>query len=125
MHGTVDGSTHGGDIRSFLLPMPAGAESCGPSNGTALSTDDVAEQFGHASEMPAILRSYGYKDDAAERRYRTADGTQEVYVRPLRFKSRQTAEEFADGLSRRCCADPGPVLRRRTARCRSRGGGDP
>ncbi|PBC78498.1 hypothetical protein BX265_3270 [Streptomyces sp. TLI_235] len=99
VHGTVDGSTHGGDIRYFLLPMPARAESYGSSDGTELSTGDVAQQFGNASEMPEILRSYGYRDDAAERRYRTADGTQEVYVRLLRFKSRQMAEEFADGLS--------------------------
>ncbi|MEV7178810.1 hypothetical protein [Kitasatospora sp. NPDC093679] len=99
VHGTVDGSTHGGDIRYFLLPLPAGAESYGAPDGTTLSTDDVAGQFGNASEMPEILRSYGYKDDAADRRYRTADGTQEVYVRLLRFKSRQMAKEFADGLS--------------------------
>ncbi|MFD0529331.1 hypothetical protein ACFQ1I_24440 [Kitasatospora arboriphila] len=65
------------------------AESYGASDGTTLSTDDVAGQFGNASEMPEILRSYGYKDDAADRRYRTADGTQEVYVRLLRFKSRR------------------------------------
>ncbi|MEV6211435.1 hypothetical protein [Kitasatospora sp. NPDC051914] len=99
LHGTVDGSTHGGDIRYFLLPLPAGAESYGSPDGAKLSTDEVSEEFSNPSEMPEVLRSYGYKNDAAERRYRTADGTQEVYVRLMRFKSRQMAKEFAAGLT--------------------------
>jgi hypothetical protein len=97
VHGTVSDGVHGGDLRYFLLPMPAGAESYGSADGTTLSTKDVADEFGNADEMPSILRSYGYRDDAAERRYRTADGTSEVHVRLLRFKSRQMAKAFADG----------------------------
>ncbi|GJF29354.1 hypothetical protein KNE206_20540 [Kitasatospora sp. NE20-6] len=99
MHGTVHGSTHGGDIRFFLLPMPGGAEPYGSADGTKLSTDDVADEFGNSDEMPEILRSYGYKNDAAERRYRTADGSQEVHVRLLRFSSRSNAQEFASGMT--------------------------
>ncbi|GAA5006376.1 hypothetical protein GCM10025734_46450 [Kitasatospora paranensis] len=97
MHGTVSGGIHGGDLRYFLLPMPAGAESYGSADGTTLSTKDVAAQFSNADEMPSILSSYGYRDDAAERRYRTVDGSSEVHVRLLRFKSRQMAKAFADG----------------------------
>jgi hypothetical protein len=99
VHGTVDGSTHGGDIRFFLVPMPAGSESYGSADGTTLSTKDVCAEFSNASEMPDVLNSYGFRDDAAERRYRTADGQQEVLSRLLRFKSRQMAKEFADGMS--------------------------
>ncbi|MFD9125633.1 hypothetical protein [Kitasatospora sp. NPDC059571] len=98
VHGTVSGGTHGGDIRYFLLPLPAGAESYGSADGTSLSTKEVSEQFSNSDEMPDILKSYGYRNDAAERRYRTADGSQEVYVRILRFSGRSMAKEFADGL---------------------------
>ncbi|MFJ8040253.1 hypothetical protein ACIRBX_07045 [Kitasatospora sp. NPDC096147] len=98
LHGTVDGATHGGDLRFFLLPMPEGAESYGPADGVKLSKDEVAEQFSNAAEMGEVLDSYGYRNDAAFRRYRTADGQQEVDVRLLRFKSRQMAKEFAGGM---------------------------
>lgn len=99
LHGTVDGATHGGDLRYFLLPMPWGAESYGPSDGVKLTTEEVAAEFSNAEEMGEVLASYGYKNDAATRRYRTADGRQEVNVRLLRFKSRQMAKEFADGMT--------------------------
>lgn len=99
MHGTVDGSTHGGDIRYFLIPMPAGAESYGSADGTSLSTKEVAAEFNNADEMSSVLDSYGYQGDAATRHYRTLDGQQEVSTRLLRFKSRQMAKEFAKGMS--------------------------
>ncbi|MFI5528993.1 hypothetical protein ACIA8O_10635 [Kitasatospora sp. NPDC051853] len=98
LHGTVDGATHGGDLRFFLLPMPEGAESYGPAEGVKLSTEEVSAQFSNADEMGEVLASYGYKNDAATRRYRTADGRQEVNVRLLRFKSRQMAKDFAEGM---------------------------
>ncbi|MER8183402.1 hypothetical protein [Kitasatospora sp. NPDC094015] len=99
LHGTVNGDKHGGDLRFFLIPMPDGAESYGSSDGVQLSTDEVSKEFGNADEMPRILKSYGYQDDAAERRYRTADGKQEVEVRMMRFKNRDMAKEFAKGMT--------------------------
>ncbi|MGK4582248.1 hypothetical protein [Kitasatospora sp. HPMI-4] len=95
LHGTVNGSTHGGDIRYFLLPVPDGAEPYGPTDGTGLSVKDIAAEYSNAGDIPAVLDSYGYQDDGATRRYRTADGKQEVEVRLLRFKSRAMAQEFA------------------------------
>lgn len=99
LHGTVSGDRHGGDLRFFLVPMPDGAESYGSSDGTKLSTDDLSAEFGNSDEIPRILKSYGYQDDAAERRYRTADGKQEVSVRMLRFRNSDMAREFAKGMS--------------------------
>ncbi len=99
LHGTVNGDRHGGDLRFFLVPMPDGAESYGSADGIQLSTKELCEEFGNADEMPEILKSYGYQDDAAERRYRTADGKQEVLVRMLRFKNSSMAREFAKGMT--------------------------
>ncbi|MFJ1706716.1 hypothetical protein [Kitasatospora sp. NPDC088346] len=99
LHGTVSGDRHGGDLRFFLVPMPDGAESYGSSDGAKLSTDELSAEFGNSDEIPRILKSYGYQDDAAERRYRTADGKQEVSVRMLRFKNGDMAREFAKGMS--------------------------
>ncbi|AUG78740.1 hypothetical protein CFP65_3970 [Kitasatospora sp. MMS16-BH015] len=99
VHGTVDGSTHGGDLRYFLLPLPDGAEVYGSADGLSLSQKDVSAEFGNADQMGQVLDSYGYQDDAATRHYRTADGRQDVTTRLLRFKSRQMAKEFARGMS--------------------------
>ncbi|GAA2249752.1 MULTISPECIES: hypothetical protein [Kitasatospora] len=95
LHGTVNGDTHGGDLRYFLLPMPDGAEPYGSPDGTGLSVKDIAAQYSNAGEIPSVLDSYGYQDEGAYRRYRSADGRQEVETRLLRFKSRAMAQEFA------------------------------
>ncbi|KJK56348.1 hypothetical protein [Saccharothrix sp. ST-888] len=91
----MNGGTHGGDLRYFLLPMPDGAEPYGSPDGTELSVKDIAARYSNSGEIPAVLDSYGYQDDGALRRYRTADGKQEVETRLLRFKSRSMAKEFA------------------------------
>ncbi|MDH6127549.1 hypothetical protein [Kitasatospora sp. GP82] len=95
LHGTVDGSTHGGDIRYFLLPMPPGAESYGSADGAELSVKEVSAEYSNSDEIPVVLDSYGYQDDGVIRRYRTVDGKQEVEARLLRFKSSAMAREFA------------------------------
>ncbi|MDH6577450.1 hypothetical protein [Kitasatospora sp. MAP5-34] len=99
VHGSVDGDTHGGDIRYFLLPIPAGGESYGSTDGVTLTSKEVASEFGNADDMGHVLDSYGYQDDAAVRHYRSADGQQEVTSRLLRFKSARMAKEFAKGMS--------------------------
>ncbi|MFJ9520263.1 hypothetical protein ACIRPK_18640 [Kitasatospora sp. NPDC101801] len=98
LHGTVDGSTHGGDLRFFLLPMPAGAESYGSADGVKVQRDEVKKDFESDSAGEESLNYLGYKEGAT-RRYRTADGQQEVEVRMLRFKSAADARRFADGMS--------------------------
>lgn len=98
LHGTVNGNTHGGDLRFFLLPMPAGAESYGSADGVEVGRDEVKKDFESDSAGEESLNYLGFKEGAT-RRYRTADGQQEVEVRMLRFKSAADARRFADGMS--------------------------
>ncbi|WP_408649634.1 hypothetical protein [Kitasatospora sp. CMC57] len=98
LHGTVNGSTHGGDLRFFLLPMPAGAESYGSADGVKVERDAVKKDFESDSAAEETLDYLGYKEGAT-RRYRSADGQQEVEVRMLRFKSAADSRKFADGSS--------------------------
>ncbi|MFE7634889.1 hypothetical protein ACFU7Z_12785 [Kitasatospora sp. NPDC057518] len=92
--GTVSSGKHEGDLRYFLLPIPAGGESYGPVDGMAMSDDDVADLFGKQDGIMDILKSYGYKG-GANRMYRTADGKAEVTVTLLKFGSTAMASDFA------------------------------
>lgn len=94
LHGTLSGSTHGGDLRYFLVPIPDGGESYGSADGTALTMDDLAAEFDKSTDIKGILDSYGYQE-GAYRQYRTADGSMEVSSRLLRFSSREKAKDFA------------------------------
>ncbi|WP_380282982.1 hypothetical protein [Kitasatospora purpeofusca] len=92
--GTVKDGRHDGDLRYFLLPIPAGGESYGPADGIPLSDQEMIEEFDDGAEAMRTLRSIGYKD-AVTRTYRTADGKAEVTVTLLRFGSAAQAEFFA------------------------------
>ncbi|MGW3233266.1 hypothetical protein [Kitasatospora sp. NPDC001095] len=94
--GTVKNGQHEGDLRYFLLPIPAGGESYGPADGMALTNDDVSALFGKQDGIMDILGSYGYKGGAT-RMYRTADGKAEVTVTVLQFGSTAMARDFVKG----------------------------
>ncbi|MFE9428758.1 hypothetical protein ACFYNO_38090 [Kitasatospora sp. NPDC006697] len=96
LHGTVDGATHGGDLRYFLLPVPDGGQPYGSPDGIAMSIPDLAKQYDSATDIGGVLGSYGYQE-AATRRYRTADGRLEVSTRLMRFSSESNAQAFGDG----------------------------
>ncbi|MFB7469961.1 hypothetical protein [Kitasatospora sp. NPDC056184] len=92
--GTVKDGRHDGDLRYFLLPIPAGGESYGPADGIPLSEQEMIEEFDGGAEAMRALRSLGYKD-AVTRTYRTADGKAEVTVTLLRFGSAAEAAFYA------------------------------
>ncbi len=94
--GTVNGGKHEGDLRFFLLPIPAGGESYGPADGMTMSDEDVADLFGKQDGIKDILASYGYKEGAS-RMYRTADGKAVVTVTLLHFGSAAMASDFVRG----------------------------
>ncbi|MFF7637305.1 hypothetical protein ACFZB9_29760 [Kitasatospora sp. NPDC008050] len=98
LHGTVNGATHGGDLRFFLLPIPDGGESYGSPDGVAVSMDDLAKEYANAAGLKAVLDSYGYQE-AVYRDYRTADGKAEVTARLMRFSSADNAKAFLQGAS--------------------------
>ncbi|MFI6447261.1 hypothetical protein [Kitasatospora sp. NPDC050543] len=93
VHGTVNGGTHGGDLRYFFVPVPEGGESYGRPEGSELTDEEMADEYGGQKDMAEILASYGFKE-AVERVYRTRDGKAEVTIRLMRFSSAAMAEEF-------------------------------
>ncbi|MFE6751129.1 hypothetical protein ACFVGM_35150 [Kitasatospora purpeofusca] len=92
--GTVSGGRHEGDLRYFLLPIPAGGESYGPADGKPMGDEDLSAIYEDGLDIMRILRSYNYKDGAT-RTYRTADGKAEVTVTLLRFRSAADASDYA------------------------------
>ncbi|WSR39288.1 hypothetical protein OG196_09350 [Kitasatospora purpeofusca] len=92
--GTVSGGRHEGDLRYFLLPIPAGGESYGPADGMPTTDKDLSAIYEDGLDIMGILRSYNYKDGAT-RTYRTADGKAEVTVTLLRFRSAADASDYA------------------------------
>ncbi|MFB8235027.1 hypothetical protein ACFC58_00530 [Kitasatospora purpeofusca] len=92
--GTVSGGRHEGDLRYFLLPIPAGGESYGPVDGMPMTDEDLSAIYKDGLDIMDILKSYRFKD-AATRTYRTADGKAEVTVTLLRFGSAADARDYA------------------------------
>jgi hypothetical protein len=94
LHGTVNGDSHGGDLRYFLVPVPDGGDPYGSADGAALTMDDLAEHYSEGTGIKDVLDSYGYQEGVF-RQYRTADGKEEVASRLMRFSSRDNAQQFA------------------------------
>lgn len=96
--GSVDGSSHSGDLRYFLLPVPDDAQAEGDINGTTMSLGDIANLMGNPSTSKSILNSYGFTH-AAYRTYRTNDGTLTVTARLIQFDGPGHASDWVTGLS--------------------------
>ncbi|WP_369182006.1 hypothetical protein [Streptomyces sp. Y1] len=96
--GTVSDGRHEGDLRYFLLPIPAGGESYGPADGATMTDDEVAEIFGKQDGIMDLLHQLGYQGGAT-RMYRTADGKAQVTVTLLHLGSAATASQFVKGYS--------------------------
>ncbi|WP_042410621.1 hypothetical protein [Streptacidiphilus carbonis] len=96
--GSVNGSTHSGDLRFFLLPVPADAEAYGDSDGSRMSIDDVAKTLGNPSTSKKILNQYGCAG-GAYRSYRSNDGTVTVNTQLLQFDGSGHAGDWASGLT--------------------------
>lgn len=96
--GTVHGSTHGGDLRFFLLPVPTDAEAYGDSDGNKLSVADIAKTLGNPTTSKKILNEYGCSG-GAYRSYRSNDGTVTVDVQLLHFDGSGHAGDWASGLT--------------------------
>ncbi|KRV51093.1 hypothetical protein AQ490_02510 [Wenjunlia vitaminophila] len=83
------------DLRTFLLPLPEGAQPYGDVAGDTATLAEAAIGFGDGAEES--LREHGFQQ-AALRAYRTGDGHQEVNVKLLRFGSPAGARGFADAV---------------------------
>jgi hypothetical protein len=96
--GEVSGSTHSGDLRFFLLPVPNDAEAYGDADGTSESVSDIANAMSNSSTSKQILEQYGCTGGAS-RSYRTNDGLYTVTVHLIHFDSAGHAADWVSGLS--------------------------
>jgi hypothetical protein len=98
LKGYVNGSTHSGDLRFFLMPVPDDAEAYGDTDGTKESLSDIANDMGNSSTSKSILRQLGCTG-GAYRTYRTNDGQYTVTARLIHFDSSGHAADWVTGLS--------------------------
>ncbi|RAG81175.1 hypothetical protein DN069_34320 [Streptacidiphilus pinicola] len=96
--GYVNGSTHSGDLRFFLLPVPDDALAYGDTDGTAESLSDIAKQMDNSSTSKSILQQYGCSG-GAYRIYRTNDGQYTVTARLIHFDGSGHAADWVSGLT--------------------------
>ncbi|GIH21144.1 hypothetical protein [Rugosimonospora africana] len=94
--GTDTGSTHTGDLRSYLVPMPSGAQKCSDEEGTneSLSLDQASKLSSDPENRKKDLESYKFKGGAV-RCWVTADNTT-VDVRLYQFGETEKAKSFFD-----------------------------
>jgi hypothetical protein len=98
LKGYVHGSTHSGDLRFFLLPVPSDAEAEGDPNGVTESVSDIAKELNDPSTSKGILKDYGCSGGAT-RTYQTNDGTLTVAIEIIHFDSDAHADDWVSGLS--------------------------
>ncbi|MHA6761692.1 hypothetical protein [Streptacidiphilus sp. PAMC 29251] len=98
VRGSVSGSTHRGDLRFFLLPVPADAAAYGDQDGTKMTVAQLAKLLGNPTTSKKILDEYGCSGGAT-RTYRTNDGTYTVETQLMHFSSSGYASDWVQGLS--------------------------
>ncbi|WP_370082638.1 hypothetical protein [Streptacidiphilus sp. MAP12-16] len=96
--GSVNGSSHSGDLRFFLLPVPADAEAYGDTDGQKLSVDDISKMMSNPSTSKGILNQFGCSGGAT-RTYRTNDGALTVRTELIHFDGPGHAGDWVSGLS--------------------------
>jgi hypothetical protein len=96
--GSVNGSTHSGDLRFFLLPVPSDAEAYGNADGDKMSVADIAKTLGNPTTSKQILNQYGCTG-GAYRSYRSNDGTVTVDTQLMHFDSSGHAGDWVSGLT--------------------------
>jgi hypothetical protein len=94
---TKDG-VHSGDLRYFLLPVPAGADDYDDPDGSVLTADDIAVASADQAGTRGALTTYGFRA-GAYRTYLTADGATEVTVKLARFASPDQAAAYYGSLA--------------------------
>jgi hypothetical protein len=94
--GKVANGLHSGDIRYFLLPVPADGSVIGTPDGDTLTAAQVSQLYSNSADVLKSLQRLNYKDGAT-RRYQTADGKYHVWSRILHFAAADAAQAWALG----------------------------
>jgi hypothetical protein len=98
VHGSVDGDSHSGDLRFFLLPLPSGAQPINDVDGTTESLGVLSKEMADPSQGLAELKSWNCTGGAT-REYRSSDGTTTIRTELLHFGDADEADGWTSGLS--------------------------
>lgn len=96
--GTVDGDSHRGDLRFFLLPVPSGGQPINDTDGTLESLSVLSKEMASPSQGLADLKSWNCTGGAT-REYRSSDGTLTIRTELLHFADSSDADGWASGLN--------------------------
>jgi hypothetical protein len=96
--GYVHGSVHSGDIRYFLLPVPADAGAYGDADGTAQTCGQIASTLSDPGTAGTVLKQLGCSG-GAYRTYQTDDNAFTVTVELIHFDSDADAGQWVAGMS--------------------------
>lgn len=98
VHGSVDGDSHTGDLRFFLLPIPAGGQVIGDPDGTTESLSTLSKEMSDPSQGLSALNSWNCTGGAI-REYRSPDGTLTITAELKHFDSDSDASGWVSGLT--------------------------
>ena len=98
VHGSVDGDSHTGDLRFFLLPIPAGGQVIGDADGTTESVSTLSKEMSDPSQGLGALKSWNCTGGAI-REYRSPDGTLTITTELKHFDSDSDASGWVSGLT--------------------------
>lgn len=91
--GEVSGSSHTGDLRYFLLPVPSDAGVLGDLNGSVQTKADVVARYGGSADVVSALDQLGFKA-AVHREYQTGDAAYHVAATLMQFGSQSSASTW-------------------------------
>lgn len=95
--GQVNGATHTGDLRYFLLPPPGGASSVqGDPDGDSENLSAVLVGYGNSASAKSFLRQLDFKGGAT-RTYQDSTLGGNVVIELLQFGSSGEASEWQQG----------------------------
>jgi hypothetical protein len=90
------GLTHKGDLRFFLLAVPADGSVIGDPDGQTLAKADIAANYSDSKEVTSILDELGFKGGAT-RDYQTGDAKYHVITTLTQFGSAANAKLWFQG----------------------------
>jgi hypothetical protein len=96
--GYVNGTVHSGDIRYFLLPVPADAGAFGDADGTSQTCSQIAATLSDPGTARTVLKQLGCSG-GAERTYQTDDNAFTVSVQLIHFDSDGDAGQWVEGMT--------------------------
>jgi hypothetical protein len=98
IRGSVDDGTHSGDLRFFLLPIPADGQPINDTSGSLESLKQLSQEMANPSQGLTDLKSWSCTGGAV-REYRSSDGTLTITTELLHFDDESDSSGWFSGIS--------------------------